>query len=54
MNGTLASLLFLGACVALAALLLAGAITPVASGSAVAIGLVLLGGLAGGFRGKKS
>jgi len=54
MNGTLASLLFLGVCVVLAALLLAGAITPFASGGAFTVALVLLGGLSGGFRRKKS
>jgi hypothetical protein len=50
MKGSLAGLLFLGVCVALAALLLAHVIRPVVSGAVFAIALVVFGLLSRGFR----
>lgn len=52
MKGKIAGFVFLGVCVILAVLLLAGAITPTLSGTVFAIALVLLGGCSGGFRKK--
>ena len=52
MSGQRAGLLFLGVCVLLAVLLLAGAITPLVAGGIFAVALVVLGGLSGGFRRK--
>lgn len=50
MQGKTAGLVFLGVCVILAALLLTKTITPIQSGTAFALALVLLGGISGGFR----
>ena len=50
MNGKLAAVLFLCVCATLAILLLAGAVTPLASGSMFAAALIMLGGLSRGFR----
>ncbi len=50
MKAKTAGLLFLVICVVLAALLLAGFITPLISGSIFAVALALLGGMSGGFR----
>ncbi len=52
MKGRIAGFLFLGICVLLAILLLAGAISPVVSGALFAAALVVLGGFSGGFRRK--
>ncbi len=52
MNRRLAILLFLGICVALAALLLFGMITPFVGGAIFAVALVIFGGLSNGFRKK--
>ena len=42
--------LFLGVCILLAALLIAGEISPLVSGAVFAVALVLFGGLSRGFR----
>ncbi|MFQ5701516.1 MAG: hypothetical protein ACE5HU_06710 [Acidobacteriota bacterium] len=50
MTGRVAGLLFLSICLLLAILLMLGRISSVASGSAFAAALVVLGGLSRGFR----
>ncbi|MGD0337826.1 MAG: hypothetical protein ABSB78_03460 [Bacteroidota bacterium] len=50
MSRKTAGFLFLVICIILAILLLAGTITPIASGCIFAVALVLLGGLSRGFR----
>jgi hypothetical protein len=50
MEGKVAAFAFLIFCLVLAILLLLRAISPVASGAAFAIALVVLGGLSRGFR----
>jgi hypothetical protein len=52
MNRKTAVLLFLGICVALAALLVMGMITPFIGGAIFAVALVMFGGLSKGFRRK--
>ncbi len=53
MNRKTALTIFLSICVLLAFLLLSGIITPIVSGAAFAIALVVAGGLSDGFRKKK-
>jgi hypothetical protein len=50
MNRKNAGISFLGICIVLAVLILAGVITPLVGGCGFAIALVLLGGLSRGFR----
>ena len=50
MSKRLAALSFLAVCIGLAVLLVLGVITPLVSGCAFAIALVILGGLSRGFR----
>jgi hypothetical protein len=45
-----AAFLFLGVCILLAVLLIAGSISPLVSGAIFAVALVLFGGLSRGFR----
>jgi hypothetical protein len=53
MNGKQAAFIFVGVCVLLAILLLAGVVGPLTSGSVFAIALVLLGGISGWFKKQK-
>ena len=50
MNARIALAFFLSICLLLAVLLLSGMITPIVSGIAFALALVVLGGGSGGFR----
>ncbi|HTY36713.1 MAG TPA: hypothetical protein VMH23_06365 [Bacteroidota bacterium] len=50
MDGKKASYLFVGVCILLAILLIAGVISPLTSGLLFAVALVALGGVSGGFR----
>lgn len=49
MSGKTAGLVFLGVCIALAAVVLLGALEPLVSGAVFAVALVALGGVSKGF-----